>query len=159
MFPRRGDASKYDSTDTPAVGTPDAERDLELHLDRVAEEKRLAREDPGPSWSEWFFFDAAKWWIGIVFLIVDAWVVGYWLEVSNLAGLIVSLAAALYLEFLGYRFLWYRPKDDDERAPGPFRATWARPVEFGRWTPEGVRLRSGLPVERADGHPDPREFL
>ncbi len=120
----------------------------------------MALSHPGLSWHDWFFFDAAKWWVGLVDLIVDAWIIAYWYDLSNFLGLGLSLAAALYGEFLLYRFLWYRPLEDapaPRSPPGSLRARLLRPVPIGRWTPEAAGY---LPVARsADGTPNPNEFL
>jgi hypothetical protein len=127
---------------------------------RVQLEKELALREPGPSWREWAFFTGFKPWLGVVFLIADAWIAAAWLEAGNLIALALSLFAAVYLEFLLYRYLWYRPDPEDARDRTTFRPTWTRPVRYGRWTPEAERVRAGLPLEAApERGPDPREFL
>ncbi|MGA8542997.1 MAG: hypothetical protein WB947_05620 [Thermoplasmata archaeon] len=129
---------------------------LRDQLDRVVEEKRRALEDPGPSWREWFFQSAAKWWIGLVYLIVDAWVVVTFLEAGLYAETVPAVIVALYLEFLLYRYLWYSP--DLSRSRGRFHRTWIQPVPFGRWTPEADAARAH-PSAASDAGPAPDEFL
>jgi hypothetical protein len=128
---------------------------------RVELEKELALREPGPSWREWALFTGLKPWLGVGFLIADAWIVAAWLEAGSYLGLSVSLAVAVYLEFLLYRYLWYRPDPADAGRRASFRPTWSRPVRYGRWTPEAERMRAGLPLEgpSAEPGPDLREFL
>jgi hypothetical protein len=127
---------------------------------RVKLEKELALREPGPSWREWFYFTAVKPWLVVGFLIADAWIATGWVEAGSYLGLSVSLAVAVYLEFMLYRYLWYRPDPEEARPRTAFRPTWSRPVRYGRWTPEAERLRAGLPLEApAEPGPDIREFL
>lgn len=135
---------------------PPDEAPLDSFLDPEAEEKRRAVLDPGPKWGDWFLFSGAKPWVGLGFLIIDVWVVGSWLSPLNLAGLVLSLPPAIYLEFLAYRYLWYRP--DEILGGHRFRPSWHALREVGVWTPEERLLRSGT-VPRAPQGPDPREFL
>ena len=134
----------------------------EAGLERVAEEKRDALRDPGPTWKEWFFYDHAKWWVGLGFLVVDSWIATGWvynggLTVVGAAETVVALAAAVYLEFLLYRYLWRRPKAISRAR---FRRSWTALTEFGRWTPEAAAHRKrGTPPVPADGGPNPQEFL
>ncbi|MGI0155841.1 MAG: hypothetical protein ACREDE_06880, partial [Thermoplasmata archaeon] len=114
---------------------------LRDQLDRVAEEKRRALEDPGPTWREWFFQSAARWWIGLAFLIVDSWIVVTCIDAGVPLVAVPSVGAALYLEFLAFRYLWYVPSDGPRRRR-PFHPSWSRPVRFGRWTPEGIAARA-----------------
>jgi hypothetical protein len=138
--------------------TPEERAALVTQMDRVREQKLQALRHPGASWREWFYYDALKWWIGLGFLIVDVWIVGWWIQgAPAYAGLLVLLLA-IYLEFLGFRYLWYRPKDQPTVRRGSFRPTWTRPVEFGRWTPEAKLVREGLLVPGADEGPSPKEF-
>jgi NADH:ubiquinone oxidoreductase subunit 3 (subunit A) len=159
----------------PAVGPSDNSADIELTpeeqaawhagVERVEQEKREALRAPGPSWREWFFYDHARWWVGLLFLIVDVWVFSAWayggdFAALNVVGLTLSLAVAVYLEFLTWGYLWRRPSETSERRYGRFRPSWRALREFGRWTPEGAGLqdRSDLPTPE-DGSPNPREFL
>ena len=126
-------------------------------LQTELEEKRRAREMPGPSWKEWLYFTALKWWIGILFLIVDSWIVVTFLEAGSTIELIAATAAAVFLEYLLYVYLWRRPAL--ERRPRARARRWP-PVEVGRWTPEAWAARAAgrrptAPTEAAD----PREFL
>ncbi len=157
--------SLVSSSDEPDTGKdlpdPQEEAALQARYDRVLEEKRMALEHPGLSWHDWFLFDGAKWWVGLVDLIVDSWIVAYWYGLGNFLLLGLSLAAALYGEFLLYRFLWYRPRDDERPAPrsgpGSLRARLVRPVPCGRWTPEAAGYVSVM--RSSDGTPNPHEFL
>jgi hypothetical protein len=128
-------------------------------FDIEGQEKQAALQEPGPSWHEWFFFSASKMWVGIGLLILDTWIVVIFTEAGNYVALGLSLAAALYADFLLFRFLWYRPDPHTPAARGPFHPTWFRPVQYGRWTPEAERIRMGMPVAAPEGGPDPREFL
>lgn len=126
------------------------------------EAKRQALDDPGPSWRQWFYRSFLKAYVILGFVILDSWVAGSWAEPSvNLVGLVPSLAFAVYLEVLLYRYLWERPSPEeaaDRRRP--FRPTWLRPRLFGIWTPEAERAQAGLdPVPGAAAGPDPSEFL
>jgi hypothetical protein len=127
---------------------------LREQLDRVAEEKRRALEDPGPSWRDWFFQTAAKWWIGLGVLVVDAWLLVLCLDLGSIVLVIPVLGLALYAEFLLYRYLWYTPAET--RTARRFRRTWYRPVPYGRWTPDAEYFR-GKPVS-VDG-PSADDFL
>ena len=138
---------------------PFEEAELDERLSVVREEKRMALKDPGPSWREWFFFDAAKWWIGLLFFIVDTWIAGFWVEQGTFLAIAPSIAVAIYAEFLLFRFLWYRPTGEEPRRAGVFRRSWLHPVPYGRWTPEAARARMGIDPIRTEGGPDPREFV
>jgi hypothetical protein len=125
----------------------------------VREEMELARQDPGPSWREWFFFHAAKWWLGLAFLIVDVWILVAALTVP-LAICLGLLALAVYLEILTWQFLWHRPEGVSVRPPPVNRMWWIRPRPIGRWTPEAAEARLRGPVGGVtENAPDPREFL
>jgi hypothetical protein len=125
----------------------------------VRQEMEAARQDPGPTWRQWFLFQGAKWWLGLAFLTVDTWIV----VGAIMAGLAVSLAVlvlALYLEIVTYEYLWHRPEGAPRRAPVPLHLRWFRPVPVGRWTPEAEEMRRGHAISgAAEGSPDPREFL
>ncbi|HEV2166627.1 MAG TPA: hypothetical protein VGS23_06615, partial [Thermoplasmata archaeon] len=89
------------------------------------------------------------------------------------AGLLASVSVALYLEYLGWQFLWYVPRAwtdaspplkagagpslEERAAPATLRKL-VHPFRFGRWTEAAKRWRSGLAPIPAEG-PDPREFL
>jgi hypothetical protein len=140
--------------------TPEEQAAYEAGLDRVAEEKKAALADPGPGWKQWFLHDNSKWWFGLLFLIVDVWIADTWLAPVNLLGLVPSLAAAFYLEFVAYSYLWHRPSDEALDRRGPFRRRWVEPFEYGRWTPEADRVRAGLPLRRISTEgPDHRDFV
>jgi DNA-binding transcriptional LysR family regulator len=128
-------------------------------------ERKKALEHPGPPWRDWFYASFLKVWIPLGFLIVDSWIVGYWVEAGELIGVLPSLAVAIYLEYLVFMYLWYRPRDDPSHSVrAESRRRWLFPVLFGRWTPEGTRIRAGLPPYGSEnvspgGGPDPTEFF
>lgn len=134
---------------------------LRERLDRVAAEKRAALLDPGPTWREWVFYEALKWWLTIVLLIVDSLLIVQWFIWGSYLGLTLSLVLTLYAEFLLYRYLWTRPPPRATRRDTRFHRTWYRPVEYGRWTPEAEFARShgGQRYTSADDGPSPEEFL
>jgi hypothetical protein len=151
----------------PAAGssdlTPEEIAILEQGLDRVAQAKRDALADPGPTWRQWFFWDAMKWWIAVVYLIVDAWILVSWiaggaLTVLTGVGALVSIVVALYLEVLFWLYLWREPTE--EGRSGTFRPGWRALRQFGRWTPEAAGPAGlGRPGPTDDGSPSPHEFL
>ncbi|MCI4366393.1 MAG: hypothetical protein L3K08_01435 [Thermoplasmata archaeon] len=136
-----------------------------LTLRPTPEDRKKLIELPGPSWSEWFYGSFLKVWIALGFLIVDSWIIGYWVEAGQAIGIIPSVAVAVYLEYLGFQALWYRPRSDvSHSVRTEARRRWLYPVEFGRWTPEGRRVRAGLPPygkgeEPQSKGPDPHEFF
>jgi hypothetical protein len=139
-------------------GTPEEELAFRERLEAVVEQKRLALEDPGPPWKEWFLFDGAKWWMGLLFLIFDTWIVAGGLEAGLLVVGVLLLIPATYLELLFWRFLWYLPPDGTSMGQR-FHPSWIRPVEFGRWTPEGTTVRTLGRDALAPEGVNPREFL
>ena len=122
-------------------------------------ERQEALSEPGASWREWFYRSFLKTWILLAYLVVDSWIATTFLSPFNAPGLVGGLAAALYLELLAYRYLWYRPDTSVERPYTPFQPTWLRLTRFGRWTPEAERVRHGLEPMPDVAGPDPREFL
>jgi hypothetical protein len=141
--------------DEPSPGDELAAYSLE---DRVAAEKTRALKEPGPSWRQWLYQSAFRGWYALAILIVDVQIVVFWIEVGSTIGLGVTLALALYLEFLLYQILWHRPRSD-ARPGRPFRRTWLRPAEYGRWTPEAELVRAGVSIYRTEQGPNPEEFL
>jgi hypothetical protein len=116
---------------------------------------------PGPSWSEWFYFEFLKVWLVLGYLILAAIVIAAFADPLNLAAMAGGLVVVGYLEFLGWRYLYYRP-DPEKESPlnSQFQPSWIRPVRFGRWTPEMWRIRAGeRPYRDNEAGPDPREFL
>ncbi|MGI0139999.1 MAG: hypothetical protein ACREBT_02455 [Thermoplasmata archaeon] len=148
---------RYQETD-PAPPA-DLDESTRRQLETVEDEKRRALAEKGPSWRDWLFFEAFKWWMVIAYLAVDGWIVTGWLESGSYWAIAPSIAAAIYVEFLMFQFLWHRADLEETYRHGrePFRASWFRPVEIGRWTPEAaLRRRSPhRPVESID----PDEFL
>jgi hypothetical protein len=125
-----------------------------------AETRESAVSEPGASWKEFIYFELAKVWILLGLFIVDSWIIVYWTQPPNGGALLLSLAPAIYLEFLAYRVLWYRPNPEEAYLAREFKPTWLRPVRFGRWTPEAWRAREGHdPFSSVSVGPDPREFL
>ena len=129
------------------------------------EERKAALAHPGPTWTDYFFRSFLKAWIALGYLILDVFVVGFWLENHLYVGILPSLVAAVYLEWLLWAYLYYEPHGgasaSQRREPGLDRFLF--PVTFGRWTEPGDRVRHGLsPYSReaveAAG-PDPAEFL
>ncbi|MFY9717101.1 MAG: hypothetical protein WAK40_04115 [Thermoplasmata archaeon] len=153
----------------PGMLHPDEEAALEERLERVRQEKADALKDPGPNWTEWFCYTAAKWYLALaVYLVLLVWEVGYLLPTEGPPSYLVLpiIALTLYGEFLFWRYLWYRPTDHEverERSrsthDGRFHPTWLRPVQFGRWTPEAAMIRAGGSVVSSGTGPDPKEFL
>ncbi len=144
MMSERDDAS-FDIPADPS--RPETEEDA----------RKRALADPGPSWSEWLYSTAFKWWLGIAFLIVDSWIVTTFLEAGAWVLLFACTIGAVYLEYLLFRYLWARP-EEIRRGSRP-RRRWP-PFEVGRWTPEGRRARETGIVPTAEPAPsDPREFL
>jgi hypothetical protein len=135
------------SFDLPEAGVP---------LDSDQQARKRALTEPGPSWREWLYFSAFRWWMGILFLIIDSWIVASFIEASDWVLLAPATLGAVYLEYLLYRYLWARP---EEVRRGRARRRWP-PFEVGRWTPEGVRARAtGTPPVPSAPASDPREFL
>jgi len=126
--------------------------------EQVAAEKTRALQEPGPSWRTWFLQSALRWYYFLGVLILDVQVAVFWLEVHIAVGIVVSLVVLLYLEFLLYRYLWYRPRLDAPQY-GRFHPTWYRPTEYGRWTPEAELVRAGVRIYRTEEGPSPKEFL
>jgi hypothetical protein len=124
------------------------------------EEREQALADPGPTWREFFLYEFAKVWIILGFMIGDVIVMASFFQPLDVPAIIASAAVLVYLEFVAYQWLWYRPPLDEPRYKGPFRRRWNRWVEFGRWTPEADRRRAGLdPYVNHSGGPHPSEFL
>jgi hypothetical protein len=132
---------------------------LRDQVDRVTEEKRRARLDPGPSWKDWWYFHASKWYVVLGLAIVDFWVVGTWLQLGLWVGAALSAVAVLYADILLYQYLYAVPNPEAVRRRGRFRRSWIRPVEFGRWTPDGQTIRAGGTVARPPEGPTADEFL
>ena len=161
----RPPAASASTLANPAELSPEEQEAYEAGMERVEQEKQRALSEPGPTWREWFFYDGSKWWVGLVFLIVDAWVGGYWFSDGNYTAdrtvfAALSLAGAVYLELLLYRYLWRRPTDASKSHGKPFRPGWTALREWGRWTPEAERMRArGTPPPAPDGGPSADEFL
>jgi hypothetical protein len=146
------------SDGSSGIDDPVQRQILRDQLDRVAEEKRLALQDPGPTWREWFYDTAAKWWIGVGFLIVDSWIIVEGFDTGNPIWVIPAVIVALYLEFLVFQYLWRRPNYDAPRRR-QFRPSWYAPVPYGRWTPEAEAARADPSSVVMDDAPRPEEFL
>jgi hypothetical protein len=136
--------------------SPEEWQQLSDQLDLVAEEKRRALADPGPSWREWWFYSASKWYLAVALFVLDAWLFGAALEASLFAVGLLAMVPTFYAEFVLWQYLYSRTPVG---APTRFRPTWSRPVRFGRWTAEGHAIRHGGMVIDENGGPDPRDFL
>jgi hypothetical protein len=126
------------------------------------DERKKALEDPGVPWGIWFYRTFLKVWIPLGFLIVDVWVVGYFLEAGEPYLALASLPVCLYLNYVGFAYCYAHPGTDASRSiRSEFRPTPLRPFEYGRWTPEGERIRAGLPplAGTEPKGPDPDEFF
>lgn len=135
--------------------SPDEAGRFREGLSRIEAEKQRALDDPGPSWHDWWYYSASRWYVVLVFFVVDAWIVGSFLSDGYLA--ILFTAVAIYLEVLLYQYLYYRPRGERRRRGETFRRTWYRPFEFGRWTPEGAALRAGGGRVPSEAIPSPDE--
>jgi hypothetical protein len=121
--------------------------------------RERALQDPGPTWGEWLVGPFAKVWLALGYFIVDTWVFLTWTAPFNAAGLVLSLAAALYLEFLLWRYFWYAPDREEDLRHLPFRPSWTRVTRFGRWTPQAQRLRAGEDPYESSVRDDMTEFV
>ncbi|MHB8351296.1 MAG: hypothetical protein ACYDFT_01170 [Thermoplasmata archaeon] len=123
------------------------------------EERQRALDDPGPSWSEYFFRDFLRWWTVLGFFVVDAVIVSSFLRPLAPLPLLLGLAAAIYFEFLLYEYLWHIPSS--ERLPPRVRPSWRRafhPVPAGRWTLAFRQIREGARPPAQGTGPDPADF-
>lgn len=153
------DRERYDPFASRSFSEVARDPELRVTLDRVAAEKKAALADPGAPWKEWGLRSAMKWYLGLGLLIVDSWVVTYWVTSGPAWAFVPSLAAALYLEYLLWEYLWYRPVEYRRRGHRHASASrWIHPVPFGRWTAEGEAVRHGTAPILSD-QPDPAEFL
>jgi hypothetical protein len=148
-LPNRDDSIKF----SEAANDPS----FRIIIDQVAAEKKAALEDPGPPWREWALHSGAKPYVGLGFLIVDGWIAGYFLFIDLYLPIIPCIAAALYLEYLAWQYLWYRPEVFRRTAHRRSTRWWIHPVHYGRWTPEADLAHQGEFVSA--GQPDPQEFL
>lgn len=150
---------------TEPQGAPDdpdglLTEEMRQRVETVAEEKRRAIAEAGPSWHDWLYFDALRWWSIILFLIADSWVAVVWIQAGNYLGMALSVVLVCYVEFLLFQVLWHRPEGPLRRRWNePFRRTWWRPVEIGRWTPEKALLDRRAISELPSDAIDPDEFL
>jgi hypothetical protein len=156
-------AEKYVAPKSVEELTPEQEEALDAHLQRVQDEKRLALREPGPSWRQWFLYKGAKAYVLVGFVIVNVWEIAWFIPLSDFTALLLvaMLVATVYLELLLFLYLWYRPSPETLRLlrRKGFHATWIRPVEFGRWTPEAEDARAGRLPPTSEGGPQPSEFL
>ncbi len=123
------------------------------------ETRKAAVETPGPTWGEYFRGSFSKAYLALGFFIADILIILSGLQPPDVL-VVPAFVLAVYLEFLTWRYLWYRPDPDKESRMGTFEPTIWRPVRFGRWTPEGDRARAGIdPFGNERVGPDPDEFL
>ncbi len=118
-----------------------------------------ALQDPGPTWAEWLVGSFAKVWLALGYFVVDTWICLTWATPFNPTGLALSLAAALYLEFLLWRYFWYAPDREEDLRTLPFHPSWSRLTRFGRWTPQSQRLRAGEDPYESGARDDMSEFV
>lgn len=126
-------------------------------LEGPARDQAIA--EPGPTWGEWLIGPFAKVWLALAFFIADSWVFVLWAVPFDPYAMVGSLAAALYLEFLCWRFLWFAPDREDDLKRLPFRPRWSQLTRFGRWTPQGARLRAGQDPYETEVPQDMTEFV
>ena len=145
------------ATDNAAFGETEIDREERRQI--LASEREAAVREPGPSWREWLYQQAFRWWLGLGLLIVDTWIAAGWVEVGGWLPLAGSLAVALYLEYLLYQYLWH---PFDIELGNRFRPTWRTPFRVGRWSTDREKLLRGEIGHAAPGAqdgPDPHEFL
>jgi len=124
--------------------------------------RKRALADPGPTWRQYFFFSFAKVWTVLGFFVLDSFILLTWAIPFNPVGMVLSLIAAFYAEFLLFEYLWHRPAEPIRgHQRKEFRRTWFRPVPYGRWTAEADDAKAGRPVPTTlvDDTPNPDEFL
>lgn len=121
--------------------------------------REQALRDPGPTWSEWLIGPFAKVWVALGLFIVDSWILVLWVAPFNPAALVASLVAAVYLEFLLWRYLWFAPDREDDLRNLPFRPRFTQLTRFGRWTPQATRLRAGQDPYESHAVDDMTEFV
>ncbi|HLY76968.1 MAG TPA: hypothetical protein VKT21_03705 [Thermoplasmata archaeon] len=121
--------------------------------------REQALKDPGPTWGEWLIGPFAKVWLALGLFVVDSWLLVLWAAPFNGVGMVASLAAALYLEFLLWRYLWFAPDREEDLRNLPFRPNYAQLTRFGRWTPQAQRLRAGQDPYESYPTDDMTEFV
>lgn len=121
--------------------------------------REQAISEPGPTWGEWLVGPFAKVWLALAFFIADSWVFVLWAVPFNPYAMAGSIAAALYLEFLCWRYLWFAPDREDDLKHLPFRPSWTHLTRFGRWTPQAARVRAGQDPYEAPAAEDMTEFV
>ncbi len=143
--------------DSAAYGEEEIDEEERRRL--LDREREAALRVPGPPWKEWLFLVAFRWWLGLGLLIVDAWIAAGWIEVGGWLPLVGSLAAALYLEYLLYQYLWH---PYDAELGDRFHPTWRTPFRVGRWSLDREKLlrgEIGHTTPTIQDGPDPRQFL
>jgi hypothetical protein len=140
----------------PSTGGIDS---LDLPAPRTRGERRAIIAIPGPTWRQWFYYDFLKMWLGLACFIADVLVVVTWIRPLDIPAMTLSLVGAIYLEFLLFRYLWYRPTYAED-AGKPFRPSWTRLTKYGRWTPEAELAGTGRSAQLIQSDaPRPEEFL
>lgn len=145
--------------DAPPSSSPPKYRDSGYLPKLEGPLRQEALSDPGPTWGEWLIGPFAKVWLALGLFVVDSWIVVLWTVPFNALGLLLSLAGALYLELLLWRYLWFAPDREEDLKNLPFKPSWDRLTRFGRWTPQASRLRAG--EDPYESHPvdDLSEFV
>lgn len=123
------------------------------------ETRHAALQEPGPSWTEWAKGPLSKTYLALGFFVADILILVTGLQPLDPIPLL-AVVLAIYLEYLLWQYLWYRPHPDKESRVNRFHPTLLRPTRFGRWTPEGERARAGVdPFGNETVGPNPDEFL
>ncbi len=121
--------------------------------------RRAALQEPGPTWTQWAKGPFSKAYLALGFFIGDTLLLVTGLQPTDPL-ILLSLVPVLYLEFIAWQYLWYRPDPNRESRVNAFHPTPFHPVRFGRWTPEGERAQAGVdPFGNANVGPNPDEFL
>jgi hypothetical protein len=129
-----------------------------VFLPRVPpEEREAAIALPGPTWRQYFYRDFLRWWMILLFFVVDVWIVASFEHPLLPFVIIPSVGVAAYLEYLIYEYLWGAPHIHRAGRSTVYHRTWYRPVEYGRWTEVGEQVRAGITPTATE--PDPQEFI
>lgn len=132
--------------------------------EEIDAQKRHALAQPGPSWHDWWYYRASKWYVVLFYFVVDG-------TCFSLLGMLLGyfsvpvVVAIVYGEFALYQYLYHRTNLDTRHRGETFRRTWYRPFDVGRWTPEGTARRAGAlrgprePGVPTDEGPKPEEFF
>src|SRR5579863_6826103 len=87
--------------------------------------RRTAVQEAGPTWEQWAKGPFSKTYLALGFFIGDILLLVTGLQPVNPL-VLVAVLLALYLEFLVWQYLWYRPNPDRESRSGTFQPTLFR---------------------------------